>query len=389
MPSIRTSAPGRVGLIGGYSILERGNSSYSFTVDARVYAHVLPSKTIQIQSKQFGLDTAATWKPNGSDAPATPQKNEKKRDTTIPTGKSQLVLEKDIPQAVFAKNAIQTVLEYLEFRRMTIRPFVLETHSDAAFTKGGGKSGLGSSAAATVAMVHGVLLHHGVSDLRIAHHCAQVAHSRAQGKVGSGYDVAAAVFGSQEYQRYSPALVEQFPKSAEKTWDYFTRPLRVAPCFYLALATFPKESTSTVSMTQLTGAWKKTHPKQYADLMQELDDANVDTIAYLEQLHTEKTEENFDLFRQFFEMGRALTRKLGEASGAPIEPADVTALIDQSLENGAFVCKAPGAGGKDNLVALCLSEKDAGRLKTSWKKKGLEPLDVKIQNDGVRIENGV
>ncbi len=403
--AIRTSAPGRVGLIGGYSILERGNTSYSFTVDARVYAHVTPADTIRIRSKQFGVDTAAAWKKNGKPTTtatlaAMGKKNDKDATTSHsasgrfnqeykdPAG-GQLILETDAPAAAFAKASIQTVLEYLESRKIKINPFVLETQSDAAFTQGGGKSGLGSSAAATVAMVYGLLLHHGVSDLKMAHHCAQVAHSRAQGKVGSGYDVAASIFGSQEYQRYSPALVEQFPKSAEKSWDYFIRPLRVAPCFYMALATFPKESTSTVSMTQLTGAWKKAHPKAYADLMQELDDANVDAIAYLEQLHTEKTEENFELFKQFIDCGRALTRKLGEASGAPIEPLDVTALIDQSLENGAFVCKTPGAGGKDNLVALCLSKKDAARVKKLWKKKGIEPLDVKIQNEGVRIENAL
>ncbi len=381
---IHTSAPGRVGLIGGYSILERGNTSYSFTVDARVYARVTPTNAIQIKAKQFGLDTSATWKPVGTDPTATRQKRASTLET--PRVQGQLVLEKDIPQAVFAKNAIQTVLEYLESKKTSIKPFTLETHSDAAFTQGGGKTGLGSSAAATVAMVHGLLLHHGISDFKITHHCAQVAHSRAQGKVGSGYDIAASVFGSQEYQRYTPELIDGFPKNAEKPWDHFIRPLRVAPCFYLALATFPKESTSTVSMTQRTGAWKKANPKAYADLMQELDDANVDAIAYLEQLHTEKTQENFDLFKQFFESGRALTRELGEKSGAPIEPTDVTALIEQSLDNGAFVCKAPGAGGKDNLVALCLSQKDAERLKTLWTKKGLEPLDVRIQNEGIRIE---
>jgi len=359
--AIRVSAPGRVGLIGGYSILDKGNTSYSFTVDARVHAYVITAGTIRIKAPQFRLDTTAVWK-----------------DGT-------LRFEQDVPAAAFAKAALQAVFEYLEFKKIAIRPFELETRSDPAFNQGGGKSGLGSSAAATVAMVHGALLHHGVNDLKITHHAAQVAHCRAQGKVGSGYDVAASVFGSQEYQRFTPAFIDGFPANADKPWDYFVRPLPVPQRLHFVLGAF-QEGASTPGMVKLVGAWKKEQPKKYADLMQELDDANVDTTAYMEQLHTENTEENRCLFRDFFEAGRALTRQLGENSGAPIEPADVQKLIDESMERGAFVCKAPGAGGKDNLVAFCLTEKDAQRLKAFWKKEGLTLLDVAIQNEGVLHE---
>lgn len=370
---IHTSAPGRVGLIGGYSILEKGNVSYSFTVDARVHARIKPAEdgTIRIQTPQFALNTKANWK----------------KEVGKPHG--EILLEKDEPTAAFAKASIQAALEYLEFKKTKIKPFRLETASDAAFNIGGGKSGLGSSAAATVAMVHAVLLHHGVNDLKITHHAAQVAHSRAQGKVGSGYDIAACVFGSQEYERYSPALVDGFPANANTPWDDFVRPLEVPSFFHLVLASFPNEGTATVGMTTLTSAWKKGHAQEYGELMQDLNDANVDAVAYMEQLLTEKTEENLGLFRDFFESGRALTRQLGENSGAPIEPADVRQLIYDSLQHGAFVCKAPGAGGKDNLVAFCLTEDDATKLKAFWKKKGLALLDVHIQNEGVRVESGI
>ena len=38
----------------------------------------------------------------------------------------------------------------------------------------------------------------------LIHNVAQFAHSKAQGKVGSGFDVSAAIFGSQIYNRFSP-----------------------------------------------------------------------------------------------------------------------------------------------------------------------------------------
>lgn len=40
-------------------------------------------------------------------------------------------------------------------------------------------------------------------DLRLIHNVAQYAHSQAQGKVGSGFDVSAAIWGSHQYTRFS------------------------------------------------------------------------------------------------------------------------------------------------------------------------------------------
>lgn len=41
------------------------------------------------------------------------------------------------------------------------------------------------------------------NDLRLIHNVAQYAHSQAQGKVGSGFDVSSAIWGSHAYTRFS------------------------------------------------------------------------------------------------------------------------------------------------------------------------------------------
>ncbi|MDP2717991.1 MAG: hypothetical protein Q8P02_04575, partial [Candidatus Micrarchaeota archaeon] len=215
------------------------------------------------------------------------------------------------------------------------------------------------------------------------HHCAQVAHSRAQGKIGSGFDVAAACFGSIEYRRFSPEHIEQFPKSADRKWDDFVRPLQVPENLHLAFATFPKESASTVSMVKTVKAWKKDHASEYAAITRELNEANVNALAHLEQYGLQGKREDLDAFRKHLEAGRAGTRELGQKSGAPIEPPELRTLIDQSLENGAFVCKSPGAGGRDALAALCLTKKDAEKLRVFWKTQGLLPLDVAGDHQGI------
>lgn len=46
-----------------------------------------------------------------------------------------------------------------------------------------------------------------VSDLDVVHVIAQTAHCIAQGKIGSGFDVSSAVYGSQRYIRFSPEVL--------------------------------------------------------------------------------------------------------------------------------------------------------------------------------------
>lgn len=86
------------------------------------------------------------------------------------------------------------------------------------------KTGLGSSAAMTVSVVAAILhylkaislpiLDSNLSEdnannsgLDLVHAIAQSAHCMAQGKIGSGFDVSAAVYGSQRYIRFSPTIL--------------------------------------------------------------------------------------------------------------------------------------------------------------------------------------
>ena len=79
------------------------------------------------------------------------------------------------------------------------------------------KTGLGSSAALITSLVTALLVQAGLiaSDQlasafsrRLAHNVAQFVHCLAQGKVGSGFDVSAAAYGSQFYTRFSPAVLQ-------------------------------------------------------------------------------------------------------------------------------------------------------------------------------------
>ena len=83
------------------------------------------------------------------------------------------------------------------------------------------KTGMGSSAALCTSLVGCLLRTFRVislgpkgrakaaeeEDRRLLHNLSQLAHAIAQGKIGSGFDVAAAVYGTQVYSRFDAAKV--------------------------------------------------------------------------------------------------------------------------------------------------------------------------------------
>ncbi|OAX83104.1 phosphomevalonate kinase [Emergomyces africanus] len=76
------------------------------------------------------------------------------------------------------------------------------------------KTGLGSSAALVTALVSAIVIHRTIEPGELPmirdklHNLAQIAHCAAQGKVGSGFDIAAAVYGSCLYRRFSPTVLD-------------------------------------------------------------------------------------------------------------------------------------------------------------------------------------
>lgn len=95
------------------------------------------------------------------------------------------------------------------------------------------KTGLGSSAAMTTAVVAALLHYLGIvnlsssidqqhdGDLDMVHMIAQSAHCITQGKIGSGFDVSSAVYGSQRYVRFSPEVLSSAQVSVYLYRVYF------------------------------------------------------------------------------------------------------------------------------------------------------------------------
>lgn len=273
------------------------------------------------------------------------------------------------------------------------------------------KTGLGSSAALVTSLTAALLCHYldlAHFDLAtdqgkaILHNLAQTAHCRAQGKIGSGFDVAAAVYGSCLYRRFSPTVLEAVPQPGQPAfasklvdvvnglgWDTEVKKDAVTLPPGVAMRMCDVDCGSqTVGMVKAVNAWRAQDPAGSRQLWNELQRRNSLLAGVL-------AAGRLDELPAALEASRELVRKMGAESGVPIEPESQTELID-ALSNeveGVYGGVVPGAGGFDAVALLLKDDEDTaqrvGAFLAEWSKKKdakVKLLGVKGELEGVRSE---
>ena len=275
------------------------------------------------------------------------------------------------------------------------------------------KTGLGSSAALVTSLTAALLTHYLdplLFDLstpagqQVLHNLAQAAHCAAQGKVGSGFDVAAAVYGSSLYRRFSPSVLSQLPEAGAPgfapalervvrdadgdLWDTEIKKDAVSLPPGVAVRMCDVDCGSqTVGMVKSVLAWQAREAEGANALWAELQRRNEALAAVLKEGRTEE-------IRGAVRAVRELVRKMGVESGVPIEPESQTELLD-ALESvpGVYGGVVPGAGGFDALALLVKDDAEtAARIEEfleGWsKEKGSRVglLAVKGEMEGARKE---
>ena len=370
MDSAKYEAPGKILWIGGYSVLERPNISMVSAVNAYVTAEVKRRSDMKVPLSAPQLNSQATGR---FDA-------ESRLNINAPK------------ELILLKTAVEIASRYAAARGARTSGISVTTHNSNAFsyTIASGrvvKSGLGSSAAVTVAAIGAILRLYSIEENEndALHKLAQIAHSIATGKVGSGFDIAAAAHGSILYTRYSPEIVKGLPNDysngqladlIKTDRDYIIEKFHMPSELRLLAANFAGESMSTVGGIGGVSGLKSKDPHGYADILRRINEENKKAIAALRKVN-DGDQSAMGEFRDAFNKGRLLTKELGVISNVEIEPDDCTELIERSEKHGAYVAKLPGAGGKDSIAALCRSEKDLNELRKFWSSEnGLEILDI-------------
>lgn len=245
------------------------------------------------------------------------------------------------------------------------------------------KTGLGSSAALVTAFIGAVLTHylpqHAFSleqekAKRVLHNLSQAAHSAAQGKIGSGFDVASAVFGSCVYRRFSPSHLESIgdaglPEFADKlkigieelppsgAWDTETIKSKVTVPKGLRLVMCDVDCGSkTPGMVKQVLAWRKSNPTEADELWSKLQHKNDQLSSELVRLANASSSDYGHLAAIIQEV-RQYVRTMSALSNVPIEPKAQTELLDACTGlAGVIGGVTPGAGGYD-AVALIIEDK--------------------------------
>lgn len=285
---------------------------------------------------------------------------------------------------------------------------------------------MGSSAALTTALVGSLLAFFGAASfpagnaspahLSLLHNLAQVCHAIAQGKVGSGFDVAAAVYGSHKYIRFNPSVIAEVLDTTDTArlgpllhkcvmgvdrWDHSVLPLALPQRLELMMGDVCGGS-ETPSMVRKVLQWRKEKPNAseiwdelartnntIADAFEELkglsEAQNASFVRALDRIGGElaanwpalamtaaddleqRVIERLIAVRELIVKARQLLKRMGDEAGVPIEPDQQTALADATQELPGVLCAGvPGAGGVDAIFAIVMNAQARERVEELW-----------------------
>ena len=322
LKQVTASAPGKLMLSVGYAVVH-GYATVVTAVDQRLFATVTKNgvDVFHLDAPDLGL-------------------------TSYTKDMSDLG-KKDLPKAVrFIEILYKNFLEKYPQKE----GIIVTTKSDFSSTYG-----FGSSSAVTVAFAKALTTLYGVelSNQELFDFCYE-AVTEVQG-VGSGYDLAAAIWGGTLYY-VSPAKVVK-PIALEKM------PLIIA---------YSGEKADTPTLIRLVDAKLDKNPEKIDTIFK-----RIATIA--EEFGTFAQQKNWKAIGNLFNESQECARELGVSNNR------LENLINAALDAGAYGATSSGAAGGDCILAIAPKEAEKNVIEALEKING-KTIEVSIGAAGVTIE---
>ncbi|CCE63894.1 hypothetical protein TPHA_0G00580 [Tetrapisispora phaffii CBS 4417] len=266
------------------------------------------------------------------------------------------------------------------------------------------KTGLGSSAGlvtvvttALISVFNNSLDVTSAKDLNQIHNLTQVAHCQAQGKVGSGFDVAAATYGSIVYRRFVQELITNLPETFQgddlkdyqealtklvdnTDWGIKNDVIRLPHGLRLIMGDV-NSGSETPKLVAKVKQWYESNLPRSLEIYTKIDEGNRNFIKFITELNElhdndetkykaliktlETDHENVMSHPEFANIKNAVSvirenfRLITKESGADIEPEVQTQLLDKCLTlKGVLTGMVPGAGGYDAISLLTTVDTD-------------------------------
>ena len=433
------STPGKALIIGGYLVLDPRYKAFVLALSARMHAVVkasskpdIPGVYLKVKSSQFNNNQ---WNYKVS-----------RQNGFVP-------LEINDLTNPFVEQVIFNVFNYFSPETMKFNYIEIDIFSDPAFhsTEGSkrksnqfksfnfhnkdinevNKTGLGSSAGLvtvlTAALCYVVMDGNdlNLSDsrhLKMIHNLSQVSHCQAQGKIGSGFDVAAATYGSIIYQRFQPAIIADLPvmeindvnkyhdalKSLidDVDWHITCEPVKLPPKLKIIMGDVHSGS-ETVKLVSTVQKWYAENLPRSHEIYEEINRNNIVAVNTLIKLyhvseekpeyynkmiddlnHDKNDDPDIKVLAESIERIRELFRTITKESGAAIEPLEQTQLLNACLElRGVIGGVVPGAGGRDAISLIMTENTDIKKITEGNPSfKNVTWMDVKQEQAGLREE---
>ncbi|KAI8618202.1 Phosphomevalonate kinase [Chytriomyces sp. MP71] len=300
------------------------------------------------------------------------------------------------------------------------------------------KTGLGSSAAMITSLVAALLSHFGVNtstkDDAFIHNMAQFVHCLAQGKVGSGFDVSSAIYGSHLYKRFDPDIIASLMSRCEEVgvykvsadeilkvvketkWDSEVTPMKLPPRVRLMLADVDAGSSTPKLVGGVLG-WRKANPIEAEKLWGKLDAENMRVakvlmnLSQIANLNGKEYEDAVGLcgrtvssswigsenraVKLFGEAASSFLnvrhhlRTMSALANVPIEPPSQTRLLNSiAALPGIIMTGVPGAGGFDAIFVLVIDTPGNAEavegVWAQWSESKVGPLLAGASDDGFK-----
>lgn len=433
------SAPGKALLVGGYLVLNPKYKSYVVALSARMHAVVSKCKSknggtrVTVTSIQFNNDRWSydVVEQNGYSVNSIDGKRNPFIEMVIfnvisyyrPSLTEGLEIKIDVFSDSGYHSQAGSTIKRNVFKEFSYHPSSI---SEVPKTGLGSSAGLATVVTAALSSVFKQNLSvNNDQDLAIIHNLAQVAHCQAQGKVGSGFDVAAATFGSIIYQRFSPEIITSLPEHSagfvyqdelkrlvdDVDWMITRDRVRLPDQLRLVMGDV-NSGSETTKLVAKVNAWYNSNLPRSFEIYEDMNAHNLEFINALTELNHLSTSDphtyqkiidaigkgEFSQIEQVTELAevthsvrhiRQAFRLITKESGADIEPPVQTELLDACMQlKGVLTAMIPGAGGYD-AISLITTDKVTPATQTEGDErfKNVTWLDMSQADIGVIEEN--
>lgn len=370
---VHVSAPGKLMIAGEWSVLEPGNPCIVTSIDKRVHVSMETHGNWRVEMADIGISFEGEIK-DGKFALNTP------------------IGEEGFEKARFAISAIETSYQYAWERGKKLSGMRIKIWKDAIKNEET-RTGFGYFASLIVSITSAILHETGIDVSKnkdIVFRLSSIAYYKTQGRGGSAYNIASAVYGKTlVYRRFDGEWLKseidevesgraRISSLAESQWPgFFAKEIPFPQGMEICVGIIGEPVSARSTVRQMEN-YKKSRTMEYDGIISRMKNNS-------EQMIVSFSNRDTPGIIELIKKSQALLTELGQKSGVETENPKLRRLCWAAMRhNGAG--KISGAGKSDIGIAVCFNRGCSEKIKNEWLESGIPSVEASIGTEGVRVE---